>query len=200
MNNYEYLQGGIKEAIKNFSNITEGDFYLINESKYRYVRSPRAFSINSFLRDGDTSVFFGDEKPYMKIIETLQKVIESNTTHKDFISDRYVDGSWLKSFISDLGLDETNEIKDIVKTLNENIGYTQEQLGFISTSVTPIDNVFRSRPVKLETFVPKGTHCYATRNIDESEVIFNSGVKFNLREAIFDEDKGRLILKILLKE
>lgn len=200
LNNYEYLQGGIKEAIKNFSNITEGDFYLINESKYRYVRSPRAFSINSFLRDGDTSVFFGDEKPYMKTIETLQKVIESNTTHKDFISDRYVDGSWLKSFISDLGLDETNEIKDIVKTLNENIGYTQEQLGFISTSVTPIDNVFRSRPVKLEIFVPKGTHCYATRNIDESEVIFNSGVKFNLREAIFDEDKGRLILKILLKE
>lgn len=200
LDKYEYLKGGIKEAIKNFSSISDDDFYLINKSKYRYVQSARSFSMNSFLRDGDKSVFFGDEEPFMKTIETLKKVIESNTTHKDFISDRYVDGPWLKNFISDLGLDETSEIKDIVKTLNENIGYTQKQLGFISTSVTPADNVFKDRPVKLEIFAPKGTHCYATKNVGESEIIFNSGVKFNLREAIFDEDKGRLILKILLKE
>jgi hypothetical protein len=154
--------------------------------------------MNQYLRTGDLSVFEGNDEEYLKTINTLKNVINSNTTHKDFICDRYVDGNWLKNFISDSSIDSNIAFEDIAEELNKNVGYVQQQKGFISASVTPTDNVFTDRPIKIELYVPKGTHCYATPNDYESEIIFNTGVKFNLREAKFENDN--LILKILIEE
>lgn len=156
--------------------------------------------MNQYLRTGDLSVFEGNDEQYLETINVLKNVINSNKTHKDFICDRYVDGNWLKNFLSDSKVDSNIAFEDIAKELNKHVGYAQQQKGFISASVTPSDNVFQSRPIKLELHVPKGTHCYATPNDYESEIIFNTGVKFNLREAIYDEDKQNMVLKIIIEE
>lgn len=88
--------------------------------------------------------------------------------------------------------------EDMAKQLNKQVGYVKKQKGFISASVTPTDNMFKDRPIKLELHVPKGTHCYATPNDLESEVILNTGIKFNLREARYENNN--LILKVLIEE
>ena len=156
--------------------------------------------MNEYLRTGDLSVFEGDDEKYLNTIDILKNVINSNTTHKDFICDRYVNGKWLKDFISGSKINSNLGFEDIAKELNKQVGYVKKQKGFISASVTPTHNEFMHRPIKLELYVPKGTHCYATPNYSESEIIFNTGIKFNLREAIYDENNQNMVLKMIIEE
>ncbi len=200
INKYNYLEDGIQEAQKHFSQCSAEENFIINDSEFRYVGTWRSFDMNQYLRTGDSSIFAGYDEQYLETINVLKNVINSNTTHKDFICDRYVDGNWLKNFISDSKVNSNIAFEDIAEELNKNVGYVQKQKGFISASVTPTNNVFTDRPIKLELYVPKGTHCYATTNDLESEIIFNTGIKFNLREAIYDENNQNMILKIVIEE
>lgn len=198
INKYEYLENGIQEAQKYFGQCSAEESFIINDSEFRYVGTWRSFRMNQYLRTGDLSLFEGNDEEYLKTINVLKNVINSNTTHKDFICDRYVDENWLLNFISDSKINPNLDFEGIAGELNKHIGYVQQQKGFISASVTLTDNVFTDRPIKLELYVPKGTHCYATPNDIESEIIFNTGIKFNLREAKCENDN--LILKILIEE
>lgn len=195
---YKYLENGIEEAQKYFSQCSKEEFYTINDAEFRYVGTWRSFQMNQYLRTGDLSVFGDNKEKYLNTIDTLKSVINSNKTHVDLIADRYVDENWLLNFISDSKIDPNLDFEGIAGELSKNIGYVQEQKGFISASVTPTDNVFKDRPVKLELHIPKDTHCYATPNDLESEIILNTGIKFNLREAKCKNDN--LILKILIEE
>lgn len=200
INKYSYLEDGLEEAKKHFSQCSAEENFIINDSEFRYVGTWRSFSMNQYLRTGDLSALEGEDEKYLETINVLKNVINSNKTHKDFICDRYVDGNWLKNFISGSKVNSNIAFEDIAEELNKHIGYVKEQKGFISASVTPTNNVFTDRPIKLELYVPKGTHCYATTNDLESEIIFNTGIKFNLREAIYDENNQNMILKIVIEE
>lgn len=143
----------------------------------------------------------------IKVIETLDKIIDRNKSNKNLLLYRKVDLDYFDVF----GIDD--ELKKGLKYgLNDEIEQTQaifdniiknktvfQEKGFMSTSYNKDKNVFISRNIHIEIKVPKGYNMYVTDNEAESEVILKRNTKYNVESFEPVKTKKGLLYKLIIK-
>ena len=143
----------------------------------------------------------------IKVIETLDKIIDRNKSNKNLLLYRKVDLDYFDVF----GIDD--ELKKWLKYgLNDEIEQTQaifdniiknktvfQEKGFMSTSYNKKLNVFTNRNVHIEIKVPKGYNMYVTDNEAESEVILKRNTKYNVESFEPVKTKKGLLYKLIIK-
>lgn len=124
----------------------------------------------------------------IKVIETLDKIIDRNKSDKNVLLYRNVWTNYfdvfgiddkLKSGLEDGSSDEIEQAQAIFDNIIKNKTVFQEK-GFMSTSYNKDKNVFTSRKVQIELKVPKGYNMYVTDNVNESEVILKRNTKYRV--------------------
>ena len=124
----------------------------------------------------------------IKVIETLDKIIDRNKSDKNVLLYRNVWTNYfdvfgiddkLKSGLEDGLSDEIEQAQVIFDNIIKNKTVFQEK-GFMSTSYNKKLNVFTNRNVHIEIKVPKGYNMYVTDNEAESETILKRNTKYNV--------------------
>lgn len=145
----------------------------------------------------------------IKVIETLDKIIDRNKSNKNLLLYRNVNLKYfdvfgiddkLKSGLEDGLSDEVEQAQAIFDNIIKNKTVFQEK-GFMSTSYDKELNAFTGCNVHIEIKVPKGYNMYVTDNVNESEVILKRNTKYNVEsfepvktdECIF----YKLIIKVI---
>ena len=143
----------------------------------------------------------------IKVIETLDKMIDRNKSDKNILLYRNVNLKYfdvfgindkLKSGLEDGLSDEVEQAQAIFDNIIKNKTVFQEK-GFMSTSYNKDKNVFISRNIHIEIKVPKGYNMYVTDNEVESEVILKRNTKYNVESFEPVKTKKGLLYKLIIK-
>ncbi|MGM0124692.1 hypothetical protein IGI37_002086 [Enterococcus sp. AZ194] len=162
-----------------------------------YIQTANSFMINQALRKDDLSNLTSES---IKTIEALSRVISKNVLNQDIKVDRWVGMPWLSEIAENWTNSKVKAISELIEFMNNNkVEFVDK--GFLSTSVIPAKNVFRSYPIKIEIRVPKGTNIYATDNIHESELILQKGNKYEIISAKMDtiDKKKKIVIEVMVK-
>lgn len=175
-------------------------------NRYSYVQNAEwSKNINQYWRTGDSSFLTAYHKGgrvsakkaeqlaqeslrgIKKTSEALDSLIADTVLSKNLTVDRWGGINSLRSLgiTTDLSTGrighafvtkdlDLNSIKSQVDNL---IGTTMVDNGYMSASVSSSLNVFQGSDIKFTINVPKGTHAFVTENTQESEVIFGRGTK-----------------------
>lgn len=124
----------------------------------------------------------------IKVIETLDKIIDRNKNNKnlllyrkaglDYFDDFGIDDELKKGLKYGLN-DEVEQAQAIFDNIIKNKTVFQEK-GFMSTSYDKELNAFTGCNVHIEIKVPKGYNMYVTDNVNESEVILKRNTKYRV--------------------
>lgn len=193
----------LKDFSRNAGKISEYQRRLIYGGSNGYIATSNSFGINEYLRTGNKDGILNFEKS-LKTIEELEKVIKNNHASKDVILHRFVDSDYLNHYemVNDFSkaffTGDEDSMKLCVKEFNAiHAGQIETFKAFTSTSFDSSKNVFTDRPVKLTIHVPKGSNCYMTENLFESEIILNADSKFKIHGAKLDGGYFNIFLELI---
>jgi hypothetical protein len=178
--------------------ITAEEKSIVYDESSGYIRTGNSKSINAQLRG------LPDEAVPMKpgseqTIEVMKMLTESNSLDDNYEGVRNVGTDFVKYVLGidhgtygtyegmfDLpGFDYTKQdsAKNALKDIQNLIGKTFEEKGFMSVSMVEDLNIMQAKPVKLTVQMPKGLKGYVTENWDESEFVAAIGTKMKIVDA-----------------
>lgn len=143
--------------------VTPEEYLKVSDFDSGYISTANSFKINRCLRN-DTEL----SEVNKETVTLLDKIIKQNKIDKDFKTVRFCSSNFTK-YLNDNGVKKGDIITE---------------KGFMSTSANVEHNVFSQLPVQITINVPKGTSALFTKNYDESEIIFNHGIKYKVDEFI----------------
>ena len=184
-------------------NITQEESDIIYDWENGYIATGNSFDINHSLRYDDEDYINSSSK---HTIEVLQNVIDKNTLNDDSRFVRMVGEDYMKNML-DISYDDLYDIidnfLDVEPYLNDLIGTTITEKGFMSVSSNIDNNVFTDRPVVLDIYAKEGTNIYVTNNFYESESIFGLNTQYDILGFGIRRNpwgKEQLIIKALIKK
>lgn len=186
-------QAGYKGLRQAAGTISPSDRATIWDHTSGYIQTGNSWRINQAMRDGTTTAL---PQTSQTTISVLQKVIDSNVADRNFTAVRYADNNYLASaFGSNVAKLPAADIA--AKLTANNLGDIIQEKSFMSVSMDPSKNVFKSKAVKLIVQIPDGAHLYASSNFVESEAIMRDGVKYMLREAEYKNGQTVLTVRVI---
>ena len=179
-NDYNQIDNDTFNEMSLKQNITQGQEDRLYDYDRGYVGTDFAMGINNCLRDKSLDMNF--EQRNTK--DMLQSVISRNKLEYNVKAARYVDEAYLKEeFGINISRERAkNEFETGVLKINRNIGKVITNKGFMSVSLTE-NSIFKDNVVKLNTYIKKGTNCFVTKNLEESEAVLNTNTKYKIIKA-----------------
>lgn len=177
-----------------------------------YAKTHNYRYINTNLRHGrdiDTGVYDDDD---IKTIQALRGAIRANKLDKDYVVNRYVNASYLtqefgvqqvgfkgvQEPINDMILQFSNTRKRapaITEALQEQVGKTHSDSGFLSASMIPDKNIMKDKAVLIRLHAPEGTPAYIPKNRKESEIIFGENTQRLIGKIFFDDELDKWVIE-----
>lgn len=177
-----------------------------------YVATTNYKYINTNLRKGrdiNTGVYDDDD---VKTIQALRAAINAGTLDNDYVATRYVNAEYLtqefgvmqtgfkgkKEPVSNLILTFGNTRKmepAITQELQDHIGTTHSDSGFLSASLLPEKNIMQDKAVMIKIHAPAGTNAYVPKNRKESEIIFSENAQRYINNIYFDNSVDKWVIE-----
>lgn len=177
-----------------------------------YAKTHNYRYINTNLRHGrdiDTGVYDDDD---IKTIQALRGAIQANKLDKDYVVNRYVNASYLtqefgvqqvgfkgvQEPIDDMILQFSNTRKRapaITEALQDQVGKTHSDSGFLSASMIPDKNIMKDKAVLIRLHAPEGTPAYIPKNRKESEIIFGENTQRLIGKIFFDDKLDKWVIE-----
>ena len=177
-----------------------------------YAKTHNYRYINTNLRRGrdiDTGVYDDDD---IKTIQALRGAIQANKLDKDYVVSRYVNASYLtqefgvqqvgfkgvQEPIDDMILQFSNTRKRapaITEALQDQVGKTHSDSGFLSASMIPDKNIMKDKAVLIRLHAPEGTPAYVPKNRKESEIIFGENTQRMIGKIFFDDTLDKWVIE-----
>lgn len=132
-------------------------------------------------------LYLEDVAGIKKVSKALDNLISTSTIKEDLVVDRWGGINALGSLgissdlytgrIGHAFVTEGLDLESIKSQVDNLIGSTMVDNGYMSASASSELNVFKGSDIKFTINVPKGTNAFITDNDAESEVIFARGTK-----------------------
>ncbi len=179
-NDYNQLDNDTFNEMSLKQNITKEQEERLYDYNNGFIATDYAMGINNCLRNSELEMNFEQRKTK----EMLQNVISKNKLDCDVKASRFVGEDYLKE---EFGISISRErakkeFENGSSKINENIGKIITNKGFMSVSLTD-NSIFKDNVVKLNTYIKKGTNCFVTKNIEESEAVLNTNTKYKILKA-----------------
>lgn len=179
-NNYNQIDNDTFNELSLKQNITKEQEERLYDYDKGFIGTDYAMGINNCLRDSNLEMNFEQRKTK----EMLQNVISKNKLEYDVKASRFVGEDFLKAEF-DISISRERTTKEFelgASQINQNAGKVITNKGFMSVSLTD-NSIFKDNVVKLNTYIKRGTNCFVTKNIEESEAILNTNTKYKILKA-----------------